>query len=240
MNSTSFSKPKFTLLALALGAFAGNVSAVTDITFCDEINQPGAYRLTQDLNSGSKGSCLLIDTDNVILDLQGHTITGNDSSTSLGISVAGRRDYKIEIRNGTIRNFGTGVALGDVSAARVENLSVLANKVSGIEVGTGSIVASTIVRRTTGSGITAGPGSLVFDNIAISNKGTGISAGVGSVIRANSAIGNFVGIAVTCPAMVSDNSVVGNGSSADALANIVPNGAGCRTTNNAVGEAPRK
>jgi hypothetical protein len=51
------------LLASGLGISAIQAWAVTNISFCDEITQPGAYRVTQDLVSKASTHCLLIDAN---------------------------------------------------------------------------------------------------------------------------------------------------------------------------------
>lgn len=199
------------LLASGLGISSIPVWAVTDISFCDEINQPGSYRVTQDLVSKAGTHCLLIDANDVTIDLQGHTITG--AGTGAGITVPANSSLSnIELRNGTVRAFRYGIALSGVSGAQVERLRVIGNARGGIEIGS--------------SGVTTN--AVIIDNIA-SENGFGISARAGSLVRGNVTNSNGAGISVVCPSLVSDNTAIDNSSD---KANLRLFGPGCISSNN--------
>jgi hypothetical protein len=211
------------LLSFGLGMATSPAWAVTEISFCDEITQPGSYRITQDLVSRSSPQCILIDTSNVTLDLQGHTITGDGSASSKGISNAGNRNsLNIEVGNGSISNFGTGIDLSTAVGVRVEKVRLLNSVTTGIQVGAGATVASTLVvngrENIADNGIRAGQVSIVLDNL-VGGFNNGITAGFGSIVRANNAA--VSGINIVCPSLVSDN--IGS------IANL---STGCRSTNN--------
>ena len=203
------------LVALGLSAAAAPTWAVTDLTFCDEITQPGAYRVTADLHCHACLQCLLIDANNVTIDLQGHTLTGDGSRASVGIKTSGAILSNIEVRNGTITAFGHGIDLGGTLGARVERMRVFKNTRSGIRTAGGSVVASNIVMRNALEGIvvtgSGGNGALVVDNLAVENGTIGIRVKSGSAVRGNVANGNGAeGITVVCPSLVSDNAAVAN------------------------------
>src|SRR5215470_2515797 len=111
------------VLALGLSAVAAPTWAVVDITFCDEITQPGSYRVTQDLSCRSCQQCLLIDASHVTIDLQGHSIIGDGATTGAGIAVPRNASVSnIEVRNGTVASFVVGINLAGAKKARVERM----------------------------------------------------------------------------------------------------------------------
>lgn len=210
MKSMLSSKLRVPLLASLLSAATTPAWAVTDITFCDEIMQPGSYRVTQDLSCRSCPQCLLIDASNVTIDLQGHRLTGDGTATSAGIRVSrGAGLSNIEVRNGTVVSFGVGVQLEGAKQSRIERMRVFDNKRFGILADSQSAVVSNIAARNGGTGIQVGVdigggASLVLDNLATENGGTGIVAD--GVVRNNVASFNgLVGISVLCPSSISDN-----------------------------------
>jgi hypothetical protein len=74
------------------------------------ISVPGSYCLTGNLASSS-GTAISIQTDNVVLDLNGHTLSGPGGTSAIGIASNMRRGLRI--RNGTLRGFGNAVLIDD-------------------------------------------------------------------------------------------------------------------------------
>lgn len=212
MNTKRMLITQIILLALGFGAVARPALAVTDISFCDEITQPGSYRLTQDLKSSSATHCLLIDASNVTIDLQGHTISGNGSKNSAGIKGSNADLLNVEIRNGTVEYFALAIRLSGVRGARIEHMRVVNNQDSAIIVGPGSVVSfSTVLNN--GFGIyMAGGGSVVMDNVVSENGSTGIfSDDPNNVVKNNLVTHNVTaGIDVACPSQVVGNTVLSN------------------------------
>ena len=88
------------------------------------------------------GEGLVIGAPNIVVDLDGHTIdgpdyllgniTGQEEGFPAGIRVSGHDN--VIVRNGTVQEFGWGVLLtAGTTRAVVENLTVLRNATSGIE-----------------------------------------------------------------------------------------------------------
>src|SRR5262245_55071708 len=79
-------------------------------------------RLTADLNCS--GSALTIEASGVTVDLAGHSITGDGSGEAIEISGPNRDSMLIEtaVRNGTISNFETGVAISLAQTVRLSRL----------------------------------------------------------------------------------------------------------------------
>lgn len=233
-------KLRVPFLAFVLSAGTTPAWAVTDITFCDEITRPGSYRVTQDLSCRSCPQCLLIDASNVTIDLQGHSITGDGTTTSAGIKVPRSAGVSnIEVRNGTVVSFGVGIQLEGAKQSRIERMRVFDNKQFGILADSQSAVVSNIAARNGGTGIQVGVdigggASVVMDNVATENGRTGIVAD--GVVRNNVAsLNGLAGIAVICPSSVSDNVVFENNRARPGAGflDLTVQGTGCAGAQNA-------
>jgi hypothetical protein len=198
----------------------------TEIDKCQAINQPGSYRLVKNLSAPSGGSCLLLTTGRITIDLAGFSITGTSSQSTNngGIIAAPPGGPGVAVRNGTISGFNLAVQL--LGGSIVEGLRILCGPAS-----TG-ISAQGIVRDNTVSecqpGITADQGSTVTGNTVIGGiTGDGIVVNQGSTVIGNSVTNNSVGIDANCPSNLTNNTVLNNPGG-----NIVLNGTGCNNTNN--------
>jgi parallel beta-helix repeat protein len=80
----------------------------SEITHCGSISSNGVYLLKQDICSSK--NCIVINSDNVELDCDKHTIFGPEYGFSLGISFTNRSD--ITIKNCFIKGFSNGVYIG--------------------------------------------------------------------------------------------------------------------------------
>ena len=168
----------------------------------------GSYELTQNLmhdGTTPAAGCLAVNVFNVTIDLKGFTITGSNQDSGI-IGLGGGKG--IVIRNGTIRNFTTGIALADDVFCRVESMNVSENNNSGIQLGNDGVVTNSIAN----------------DNM----NGDGILADQGTIISYNIANGNGdAGIEVTCPSNLVGNTAIDNLGS-----NLNQIGAGCKRYNN--------
>jgi len=86
------------------------------------INKPGIYILRKDLvmNSGSSVAIMVNATD-VTIDLGGHVLSTDypqdNTNSSVGIYAGfGLTTFNLNVRNGTLRNFATGISLNQPSA----------------------------------------------------------------------------------------------------------------------------
>jgi hypothetical protein len=162
----------------------------------------------------------VITADFVSIDLAGFSISGGEGA---GIRAAGQL-RGIAVRNGSISNFIAAVNLGSADGSIVEGLRVF-----GPSLGEG-IIAKGIVKGNTASGfrdfgITAT--GTVTGNYASGNR-FGISAGQGSTVIGNTVTGNAIlGLSVSCPSNVTDNTAVNNNE-----INLVLNGEGCHNEDN--------
>lgn len=178
------------------------------------ISNPGSYYLTGDLTSTSDG--IIVNADNVSIDLVGHSLIGpgKNSGTNYGIYMDTRSN--VEIRNGTVRDFGSdGILEGNFSAKahRVISVRLISNGGRGAYVrGRGSFVKDCTAAENGDVGIDVfGYGSIVTGNIAYNNEGSGIHAGQGCTVTDNNAYSNTVhGIDAAAACTVTGNTVYSN------------------------------
>ena len=95
------------------------------------ISTPGIYYLTKNITTAGNG--IVINANDVVLDLGGFTIVGDRGVADTGVDITTQTN--VTIRNGTVRNFGTGVNVGAASSkALVEDLLLTENNGNGLEV----------------------------------------------------------------------------------------------------------
>ena len=193
---------------------AGGRGAGTEIkSLPHTISSPGFYYITKDLScSGSHG--ITITADNVTLDLMGFSLGGAGGGSYAGVYMSGRSN--VEIRNGTVRNFGNygvyessdagqghrvinirardNLSYGIYLKAKgnlVKGCTASGNNYTGIHAGIGSTVTgNTCYENLTGAGICALAGSTVTGNTCYKNGIWGIYACVGSTVTGNTSYSN--------------------------------------------------
>ena len=150
------------MLALVLGAAPARAETVycTAITALPAvITLEGVYCFTDNLATAMpSGFAIDIQTNNVVLDLNGFTLSGLDAglgTIAFGIQAADRK--YITIKNGTIRGFRQAIVLDDFGSGAsqghlVENIRAAQNTEVGIQVkGSGNIVRNNQVMATGGT-----------------------------------------------------------------------------------------
>ena len=213
---------------------AGSMTPIGDYI----IAKPGSYYLTGERHFSGYG--IRIQCDNVTVDLMGHSLVGP------GVGGGGYSGFyivaqsNIEIRNGTIREFGyAGIYEANANGKnhRIINVRVVANDDRGLHLkGTGHLVKNCTASYNQGYGIhLEGSGHTVIDNMASGNGTFGINAGSGCTVTGNTCVNNTGdGISVGSMAMVIRNTCVGNGADNGDGAGIHSNGAGNRIEANNV------
>jgi hypothetical protein len=157
----------------------------------------GVYGPTDNLRTAmTSGNAIEIQTNNVVLDLNGFKLGGlaaSPGTLTLGIFASNRQN--ITIKNGTIRGFFEGILLNDSGASQghvVEDIRADQNTFEGIDVrGSGNIVRNNQVVATGGSTLfganadatgiaVTGTGPRVLNNDVIQTvkQGTGIARGI--------------------------------------------------------------
>jgi parallel beta-helix repeat protein len=200
------------VLFITLMISAATLEAVTVITSLPyTITTQGSYIINQNLKANWHG--IKVQANNVTIDLNGYSISGNNASGGHGVYMNGRRN--VEIRNGTIRNFGSDgiyVETDSGNSHRVINVRVMNNKGRGIILnGNNHMVKDCTVSSNGNTGIYAGLGSTISGTTAYSNAGYGIYAGYGNTISGNTACSNgSSGISAAYGSTVSGNTVYNN------------------------------
>ncbi len=177
---------------LAMG-LAGTVDAApkpkppppgpTQITACQDITQPGAYVLVNNLTA-TASDCIRVSADVVSIDLAGFTIdmTGGPSPATAGIRNidpgTGFADG-LSVRGGTITGFASGILIEGGIGHRIEGVRVVGNTVEGIRIEFGGFPPQGIA-------------NMIKDNVIVGN-GTGAGGRGGLVFNCPGAIlGNII------------------------------------------------
>lgn len=120
-------------------------AAVTPVDACTTITEPGRYELAGDLE-GADGTCLHVQSSDVVLDGNGHTIAGSGSADSVGLLVYGATrgasvDNEDALDNVTVANVAVagwerGVQVGDIrgvgTTASLRDVTVRDNANAGV------------------------------------------------------------------------------------------------------------
>jgi parallel beta-helix repeat protein len=183
------------------------------------ISQPGFYYLKVNLSSTGSGNAITIAASEVTLDLMGFSITGPGSSSGTGVYVNSGVN-NVEVRNGSVKSFLTGIISDFSGAGSASKSHRLANlKVSGCGTGIkvsmhGPIVTGCQATNNT-IGFHANSSGVLFDkNTATSNTTYGFyfQGTVPGIIINNIAYGNGTGFSFTGSSsqLVDRNSSYGN------------------------------
>jgi hypothetical protein len=190
-----------------VAAIGGVGTKITSLPYT--ITNSGFFYVGNDLTTTSSG--ITINADGVTLDLMGFNLIGN--GTVYGILMSGRRN--VEVRNGTVRNFASGVLEDSVSSARhrIINVRVEGCATNGIRLSgnTHLVKGCTVSGSTNGIGIDTG----TISGCLVEGCRFGISSNAGNMI------GNFVlmadslsvivGMVGTGDHMMDQNSVIKQG-----------------------------
>jgi parallel beta-helix repeat protein len=202
------------VLCITLLVALATLEAATVITSLPyTITTQGSYIINQNLTANWNG--IKVQANNVTIDLNGYSISGNNSSGGYGVYMNGRSN--VEIRNGTIRNFGShGIYEENETSGRshrVINVRVMNNKGSGILLnGNNYLVKDCTASNNNTHGIATGQNSNISGNTVYSNGGYGIRAYPGSTVIGNTVRGNGdLGIFAGHGSTVNSNTAYDNG-----------------------------
>jgi len=143
------------------------------------ISTPGRYYLTRNIVSPGAQIAITVATDNVIVDLGGFTIGGNDTVGSYGIRLSGDRQ-NITIVNGVLRDFHFGLdSSSNVNRfMQIHDVAAYSN-VRGFNLtGTGITLTDCVAADNTETGINFPADRSVVRNCHVYNNGSqGITLG---------------------------------------------------------------
>ena len=174
-----------------------NCTAITSLPYT--ISAQGVYCLTGHLSTGiTSGNAITINTNNVVLDLNGFKIGGQSAGLGTGAyGIYANQRQNITIKNGTVRGFYEGIVLDDLSpygASQghvIEDIRADQNTYIGMNIaGNGNIIRNNQVVATGGMttptfavacGIEVqGPGAQVLNNMVteVTAQGVGSATGI--------------------------------------------------------------
>jgi hypothetical protein len=141
------------ILFVAVLFICGTKSIFAQTTHCTQITSlpytistGGVYCVTKNLSTTASG--IQITANNVVLDLNGFTLSDTAGADTAGAGIFANSQKNITVRNGSVRGFYIGIALYDLSpftvasANVVEDMRVTGSRYVGIE----SYGAATIIR----------------------------------------------------------------------------------------------
>ena len=155
------------------------------------LSKPGHYYLRDTLVvTKTSGDGIIIDSDNVILDLNGFAVIAGPQQTDDGIVVQGTQE-NITIKNGSVIGFGGDGINGLVAdLSSFENLLVKDNGDDGISTDFSCLVINCIVLNNGSEGINVDDGSIVRNCTSGNNGADGIRASLGCIVYNCIAFGN--------------------------------------------------
>lgn len=194
-------------------AAASQALAARSITSCGSIDNAGAYVLKRNLTA--TGTCLVVNSDFVTIDLAGYTISGNGTGTGIAEGPGPSSVSNVEVRGGTIVGFQVGINLSStVGGAIVDRMRLVRNSGTGILCGNScSITGNTLEQN--GAGIVVNEAARVVGNTIAEGTAvvTSLSLGDNSYASGNTLLNNAGGgIDGANNNIVSDNTVSGSGS----------------------------
>jgi parallel beta-helix repeat protein len=174
---------------------AGSASAITSVRCGSTIKSPGTYQLT----TNCSGAGITIKASHVVLNLKGHTITGDEGH--VGVYAVNVSDLRI-VGPGTIKNYNHGVLLEDVSSAYVGDLTTKKNFSWGILIvdGSSEVTVERVTAASNGkSGVQANDstGVLVTRSTLTGNPSPGVLFYLGaddSRVENSTFTNNFAGV----------------------------------------------
>ena len=123
-------------------------------------------------NLSSTGDCIIIHSNNVAIDMNGKTLTGN--GTGNGITDGGVFVQSVAISNGTIKNFGEGIHFfgSDSDLITLERINALDNSAHGIFIlGCCNNLTKIKVNRNGGPGVRISGCCNGIDDVVANNNG---------------------------------------------------------------------
>ena len=144
--------------------------ADTAVSACGTLSAAGNYYLTENLTA--TGTCIVVDSEGVSLDMKGHTITGN--GTGDGITDGGSHFESMAIANGKIRNFNDGIGLHKSCCVVIRNVDSSNNAETGILIGECCGTLDSVKANNNGTvGIVASDCCYTLNNVQVKHNGGG-------------------------------------------------------------------
>ncbi|MEM2031021.1 MAG: NosD domain-containing protein [Archaeoglobaceae archaeon] len=188
-----------------------------DVDKCMEITQPGYYRLVNDILGlkGGKTYCIKISANDVVLDGQGFSISGEGSGDGIYV-----RASNVTIKNVKVLNYGTGIRLYSSSNITIIGNYITNNRYEGIKLSSSSSNTITVnnITNNYGEGIelSSSSSNTISENNIMNNDEEGIelSYSKNNTISGNNIANNeYSGIELSSSSSntISENNIINNG-----------------------------
>jgi len=163
----------------------------------ETIPWPASIELAGSLRGTSGQNGITITTNDVTIDLKGHSLIGVAGSLA-GILVTGNRT-NIVLHNGTVRSWGSdGIQANTSYNSSFGDLRLANNGANGLRGGNGAVIKCVTARANGGDGINTASGCVISDSAAAENRSDGIVASTGTTVSGCSAYNNsFNGISAS-------------------------------------------
>jgi parallel beta-helix repeat protein len=203
--------------AIALGSPA-LAAAVTPVAACADLTKAGeTYVLTADISASPAPECFRVLADRITLDLAGHTITGDASTSGVAVWDTSVARTSTVVKNGSVTNFDFGIFLNSSSRSTIRGVTASDNGTAITIGGPNSLVKDCTVQGNGSHGIVTGNGVQV-ENCVIggdgdnTNGGFGVLGGQRTLVTRNTVSGNGLGgILVGANSTVTHNTSNENG-----------------------------
>ncbi len=182
---------------------SGSQTTVTEIEGCKTITEPGYYELTQDIINSSAKECILIRSNDVVFDGNGHVIDGvgqNVTGHKIPIRVGYSNQYHIQnvtVKNVIVKEWFQGVGISRASNNTIRNVTARYNNQYGIYLGdnaTHNTVADSTATDTIENGIFLADYSdhnrIVNNTVRRNGNGISIYDSDHNIVANNTAINN--------------------------------------------------
>lgn len=202
-------KKQLVLATLALQSILGATGAwaCTGISTPTTISASGSYCLSNNITATENNNGITITASDVTLDLQGYTIKGTNQT---GTGIYGTEITNIEIKNGTVRDFGNNIDL-TVDFVRAINIRSLNPADITLNLGNGAFVKDCLFTGSPSSGPAVGTASIFVNSISYDNgDGSGFNLLGAGLVTGSVAVGNINGIYVGEGTTVTNNATSGN------------------------------
>lgn len=123
--------------ALPIDAQIHGQAGPTPIDDCQVITEPGTYVLTDDITGGGNGNftfisqtCLVVESDDVVIDGQGHQVDGTGVSDTTGIAVVGGSNDTVDnvtVSDVTVTDWNRGIYFGHTENGTIREVTAVSN-----------------------------------------------------------------------------------------------------------------
>ena len=138
------------------------------------ITQPGGYYLAKSLTGVAGSAGIVVESDDVVIDLNGYVVKGVAGSLD-GIFASFGLD-RIDVRNGTIQDWGQdGIDLSSARQCSVENVRARTNGGGGVRLGQDARIVDCRAIENQGVGFSTHFAALVERCEALDNRDAGFS-----------------------------------------------------------------